>query len=441
MLVSVVENKRVAEMLRTQAVPVWIPVTEIGFPNVPGLAKMEEGYVRTSFNRTAFANYAVVAEGGRVLGVPDCREYDYTRPMSLQGSMVEMLGRQLDAVREARHAHGKGIQALEARAKETMSWCSDPAYVTLLAMAGHTPVKFDQQVQHVAANELAPAAKIAFVRSLGRLLEPEPIPLSPNIRAGLDEYVTKLDGGKNKLENSQPTAPSGLPFLFVDRAAKGLRKVVYPASAEWPQEGPALHKAARSWWLAHKNDAALAIPRAGAAAEVYGFWRAVVPAVARGTGKEGIDFSLIPRMQEMKNRPLAPDFTLANADGKKLSLKDFRGKVVFLNFWATWCETCREEMPSMERLYREFRTKGLEVVAVNVQDKQPDALALAKELKLSYPILMDSKGETGQSYGAFGLPASYLIDRNGVMVARLWGPADWHSSGARQLIAALVKQK
>jgi len=153
------------------------------------------------------------------------------------------------------------------------------------------------------------------------------------------------------------------------------------------------------------------------------------------------DYKAIPRLQEITDHPAAPDFTLPGPDGRKRSLTDYRGKVVFLNFWASWCESCRDEMPSMERLYREFKGKGLEIVAVNVKDKRPDALAFVKELKLNYPVLMDPEGEVGLLYGAFGLPVTYLIDRKGVVLARLWGPADWYSPAARKLIGALVEQK
>ena len=155
----------------------------------------------------------------------------------------------------------------------------------------------------------------------------------------------------------------------------------------------------------------------------------------------GPDFKAVPKLQELKDRMSAPDFTLPDPGGKKVSLENFRGKVVFLNFWATWCESCREEMPSMERLYREFKGKGLEIVAVNIKDKRPAALAFVKELKLNYQVLMDPEGEVGLLYGAFGLPVTYLIDRKGVLLARLWGPADWYSPAARKLIAELVEQK
>jgi cytochrome c biogenesis protein CcmG/thiol:disulfide interchange protein DsbE len=97
-------------------------------------------------------------------------------------------------------------------------------------------------------------------------------------------------------------------------------------------------------------------------------------------------------------------------------------------------------MPAMERLYQEFRGKGLEIVGVNVKDKRSDALAFVKKLGVTYPIVLDPDGQVGLLYGAFGMPLSYLIDRNGTVLARLFGPADWYSPGARALIKTLVEQ-
>ena len=167
------------------------------------------------------------------------------------------------------------------------------------------------------------------------------------------------------------------------------------------------------------------------------FFSGAAPAGAAGAP----DYQAVPKLQELKERMDAPDFTLLNPDGRKVSLKDFRGKVVLLNFWATWCESCRDEMPSMQRLYLEFKGKGFEIVGVNVKDKRPDALAFAKKLQITYPIVLDPGGEVGLLYGSFGMPLSYLIDRKGVVLARLWGPADWYSPGARNLIKTLVEQK
>ena len=156
---------------------------------------------------------------------------------------------------------------------------------------------------------------------------------------------------------------------------------------------------------------------------------------------EGPDFKAMPKLQEVKDRPAAPDFTLPDPSGKKVSIKDFRGKAVFLVFWATWCEFCREEIPAIESLYRDFKGQGLEIVAVNIKDKRDDALAFVKKHKISYPVLMDPEGDVGALYGAFATPTVYLIDRKGTVLARQWGPAGWNSPAARKVIANLVAQK
>jgi DsbE subfamily thiol:disulfide oxidoreductase len=154
-----------------------------------------------------------------------------------------------------------------------------------------------------------------------------------------------------------------------------------------------------------------------------------------------VNYSVIPKLEEMKDRPAAPNFTLVDAAGKKVSLQDFRGKVVFLNFWASWCGPCRGEMPGMDKLYREFKGKGFEIFAVNVKDKRDDALKFMKDLKISYPVALDPDGEIGLLYGAWAMPSTYLIDRKGTVLARMWGPADWYSADARKLIRTLVEQK
>jgi peroxiredoxin len=153
------------------------------------------------------------------------------------------------------------------------------------------------------------------------------------------------------------------------------------------------------------------------------------------------DYTLIPKLQEIKDHPAAPDFTLPDASGKNRSLKDYRGKVVFLAFWATWCPFCREEIPAMESVYKDYKGKGLEIVAVSIKDKREDTLAFVKKNKLTYPILMDPEGDIGSLYGAYATPTVYLIDRNGQVLARMWGPAGWGSPASRKLIAQLVEQK
>jgi len=154
-----------------------------------------------------------------------------------------------------------------------------------------------------------------------------------------------------------------------------------------------------------------------------------------------INYKVIPNLEPMKDSAPTPDFSLPNPAGKKITLKDFRGKVIFLNFWASWCVPCREEMPDMERLYQEFKDKNFVVFAVNVKDRRQDAINFVKELKLTYPIVLDPEGQVGLLYGAWGLPTTYLIGPKGEGLARAWGPAEWYSPPARNLIKELVDGK
>jgi peroxiredoxin len=154
-----------------------------------------------------------------------------------------------------------------------------------------------------------------------------------------------------------------------------------------------------------------------------------------------INFKAIPILQPMKDGSPTPDFSLTNAEGKKISLKDFRGKTLFLNFWATWCEPCREEMPAMEKLYQEYKNNNFVVLAINVKDRREQALAFVKELKLTYPIAFDPNAEVATLYGAWGLPTTYIIGPNGEGLARGWGPAEWYSPAARNLFKELLEEK
>jgi len=154
-----------------------------------------------------------------------------------------------------------------------------------------------------------------------------------------------------------------------------------------------------------------------------------------------VNFKVIPILQPMKENTPTPEFSLATPEGKNISLKDLRGKTVFLNFWATWCEPCREEMPAMEKLYQEHKNQNFVVLAVNVKDRKQEALAFVRDLKLTYPIAFDPNAEVATLYGAWGLPTTYLIGPKGEGLARGWGPADWYSPAARKLVKELLEEK
>jgi len=135
-----------------------------------------------------------------------------------------------------------------------------------------------------------------------------------------------------------------------------------------------------------------------------------------------------------------PEFKGITADSRTISLDSLRGKVVLLNFWATWCQECRPEMPMFERLHREFTKQGLSVVGINAREGTQAIREYAKELRLTFPLVLDPKGEINAAYGIIGLPATFLIGRDGRAVARTVGPRDWQSAPAKAIIQALLSE-
>jgi peroxiredoxin len=143
-------------------------------------------------------------------------------------------------------------------------------------------------------------------------------------------------------------------------------------------------------------------------------------------------------LQEPKEQVEAPDFRLPDVAGKKLRLKDFRGSVVFLNFFATWCEPCRLEMPAMERLSQTYKDKGLVVLAVDLHESPKSVRAFMQELKLSFPAVVDADGSVGFKYGVRPIPATYLVARNGQILWRAFGARDWDTPEAHAYFAKLL---
>ena len=156
--------------------------------------------------------------------------------------------------------------------------------------------------------------------------------------------------------------------------------------------------------------------------------------------------------QKTKFRPVvagatAIDFTLADLEGVERTLSEHRGKVVFLNFWATWCKPCEDEMPAMQALYNKLDRRSFEMVAVSVDKpglfarlwqsvlalfgsgKGPDDARVVREFverhKLTFTVLHDKSGEVKDAYKTTGVPETFIIDQNGVIAEKVWGPRDW----------------
>jgi peroxiredoxin len=152
-------------------------------------------------------------------------------------------------------------------------------------------------------------------------------------------------------------------------------------------------------------------------------------------------------LQSAKYEPLtvgkpAPDFQLPDLNDKDIRLSDYRGKVVFLNFWATWCKPCREEMPSMEVLYKNFEKDGLVILAVSIDrvTTKKEIPPFVKSLNLTFPVLVDSWGQTDKRYKLMGVPETYIIDREGTLREKVIGPRDWTRLDNLQILTQLIKQ-
>ncbi len=135
----------------------------------------------------------------------------------------------------------------------------------------------------------------------------------------------------------------------------------------------------------------------------------------------------------------APDFSLKSLDGKVYRLSDLKGKVVVLNFWASWCPDCLEEMPSLQKAYNSLNKDGLVVLGISIDRKREKVSELVRKLKITYPILLDSKGEVFiKKYTVIGLPSTFIIDKNGEISERIIGRYDFNSDGFIEKIQRLL---
>lgn len=113
------------------------------------------------------------------------------------------------------------------------------------------------------------------------------------------------------------------------------------------------------------------------------------------------------------NNSPAPPFTLPDAQNAQVSLADFSGDVVMINFWASWCAPCRQEMPLLEALSKKYKPLGFTLLGVNVDENTNDAYAMLKEIPVSFPVVFDSHGRVGKLYNLVAMPSTVFIDRNG----------------------------
>lgn len=143
---------------------------------------------------------------------------------------------------------------------------------------------------------------------------------------------------------------------------------------------------------------------------------------------------LTDNAQPVKVGDMAPDFRLESIDGESIRLSDYRGKAVFVNFWATWCDPCKVEMPYMEDAYQAQEGEQFEILAVNIAQSQLEASSFAKRYELSFPIVLDRDRSVVNLYGVGGLPASFFINAEGRVVDHHVGPLN------EQMIANFISK-
>ena len=146
-------------------------------------------------------------------------------------------------------------------------------------------------------------------------------------------------------------------------------------------------------------------------------------------------------IQPIKGGKKAPNFCLEDLQGKMWELKHFKGKVVFLNFWATWCSPCKEEMPSMEELCKQFKDKDFVFLAISVDYAgiKPVKEYIEKN-RYTFPVLIDPKGKTLDLFGVRGIPATFLINQKGGLIGKAIGPRDWKRPEVVSIVNLLLEK-
>jgi len=145
--------------------------------------------------------------------------------------------------------------------------------------------------------------------------------------------------------------------------------------------------------------------------------------------------------KQMKVKKMAPNFSLEDLNGQKVELKNFKGKVIFLNFWATWCGPCKGEMPSIDSLWQQFRGKDFVLLSISVdyEGVKPVREYIEKQ-RYTFRVLIDSRCQTLDLYEVKAIPTTLIIDKKGQIVAMATGPKNWRSPEAVSLVDLLIKK-
>ncbi len=169
-------------------------------------------------------------------------------------------------------------------------------------------------------------------------------------------------------------------------------------------------------------------------------WTLVAGVVMTAVFGVALAIKLRPQLNLLEVGSTAPDFQAVELpSGRPATIENYRGKVVLLNIWATWCPPCKIEMPSMERLHQKLAGTDFQLVAVSVDEEDSSVVnKFVKEYGLTFPVLHNQDGSIRQIYQTTGVPESFVIDRDGVIVKKVIGAADWDAPVNENLIRRLL---
>ncbi len=137
---------------------------------------------------------------------------------------------------------------------------------------------------------------------------------------------------------------------------------------------------------------------------------------------------------------IAPDFALKSHNGENLRLSELRGEVVMINFWASWCGPCRQEMPLLEELYSEYQPLGFTILGVNVEEDSSKAKAMLSEIPVSFPVLFDTRSQVSKLYDVVAMPSTVLVDRDGNVRYLHHGYKPGYEQTYQEQVRALIRE-
>ncbi len=141
----------------------------------------------------------------------------------------------------------------------------------------------------------------------------------------------------------------------------------------------------------------------------------------------------------IKQNPAAPDFNLPDMDGEMFSLSSYKGKTVIINFWATWCPPCREELPSMNRAWQKIKDENISMIAINVGEDEDTIFSFMGDYPIDFQVLLDQSGEVINKWPIKGLPTTFVLDPKGQLYYRAIGGREWDSESLLNLVRAVQK--